>query len=391
MSRYLKLVIVWLAFGVGLGVVVLVISSAVLGPPPIGPDHPHDQLQRVLRYGGVGWFSFGLAVAAMSMALQSTRFFVKSVEWFTKGVNGAMFIVILGSILLLFFDIVPGFNVLRPVEFLNAIFGPSLENMGNAVGHLGLPRMFQEVRIAPVFMVLALVFVRNGMTWGLNELGGGETASGGQALPDPRRRQRRDRDEAREERAKAATRRVAVASYVEAKALLAGTQMDLTFLALDIIASTKIKQGEDAYVVEQSFSDYRKLVERMLLRHDAYKQTWTPDGQMAAFMSPQSAVACGRDILLALPEFNENQSQIAGDFKLRVGANSGIVSSDEEVPLEEMSDFTIDVAGHMQKYADPDSIWISEAVFESLTDSTDFTPNGEEVDGRAVYVWKRDS
>ena len=70
-------------------------------------------------------------------------------------------------------------------------------------------------------------------------------------MPTPRRKQLREKDDAREERAKSATRRVAVASYVEAKALLAGTQMDLSFLALDIIASTKIKQGEDAYVEEE--------------------------------------------------------------------------------------------------------------------------------------------
>src|SRR5690606_36033738 len=101
-------------------------------------------------------------------------------------------------------------------------------------------------------------------------------------------------------RARTVTRKVAVESYSEARALLAATEEELTFLALDVVGSTGIKQGEDPYIIEQAFADYRKLVERMLRRHGAYKQTWTPDGQMAAFRSAQAAVDCGRDILQAL-------------------------------------------------------------------------------------------
>ena len=110
---------------------------------------------------------------------------------------------------------------------------------------------------------------------------------------------------------------------------------------------------------------------------------------MAAFRSTQSAIDCGRDILLALPDFNENVSKVRQGFRLRAGANKGVVSADDEIPMEQMSDFTIDVAGHMQKYADRDSIWVAEEVYQDLADWSGFASNGREVDQRTVYVWKR--
>ena len=51
--------------------------------------------------------------------------------------------------------------------------------------------------------------------------------------------------------------------------------------------------------------------------------------------------------------------------------------------------FEIDVAGHMQKYADEDGFWITEATYEQLADRSGFEANGQEVDGRTVYAWNR--
>jgi hypothetical protein len=42
---------------------------------------------------------------------------------------------------------------------------------------------------------------------------------------------------------------------------------------------------------------------------------------------------------------------IKTDFSVRCGVNAGFVYFDETTPLE--ADRVIDVAGHMQKYADP--------------------------------------
>lgn len=195
-----------------------------------------------------------------------------------------------------------------------------------------------------------------------------------------------DRSETESQR-KAASRQVALKTYSEAKTILESTKMDLTFLSLDVVDSTGMKEGEDSYVIEQTFTDYRKLVEKNLNRHNAYKATWTPDGQMAAFRTAEEAVECGQSILNSIHDFNENTSNMSDPFRIRMGANTGEVSTDDSTPMENISDHSIDVAGHMQKYAEADSIWISGETYNQLKNKDGFSKLNERVDDRIVYEW----
>jgi len=47
----------------------------------------------------------------------------------------------------------------------------------------------------------------------------------------------------------------------------------------------------------------------------------------------------------------------------------------------------IDVAGHLQKVAKPDSIAISQTCIEPLQQRDGFNNAGREVDGFAIYEW----
>jgi hypothetical protein len=62
---------------------------------------------------------------------------------------------------------------------------------------------------------------------------------------------------------------------------------------------------------------------------------------------------------------------------------------DESLPLEEMSDHVIDVAGHMQKYAAPNSIYISKNIIKPLEETSQFVPISKVVDGYEVYMFER--
>lgn len=46
-----------------------------------------------------------------------------------------------------------------------------------------------------------------------------------------------------------------------------------------------------------------------------------------------------------------------------------------------------DVAGHMQKYAAPNTIAISRTIVEPLTDVAGFSPTENVVDGYEVFAW----
>ena len=266
MRRYVRLVMVWLSFGLAFGAALLVFTARLLLPEG---EHDWTHLRDLLAYGGLVWLVFALAAAMATYKYQRSRSHLQIVGWFTQGINTVLLVVILASIGRIFFDLVPGFDALGAVGLLDRPFGAPWDVLADAGSHAGMPSSVAGVMTAPVLSVVALVLIRNGVTWGLNEVRPDRGQASGTG-PRPRRQQRRTLAE-RESKAHAASRKVAVASYTEAKALLASTQMELTFLALDVVGSTDMKKGEDPFVVEQSFADYRKLVERMLRRHAAYK------------------------------------------------------------------------------------------------------------------------
>ncbi len=52
------------------------------------------------------------------------------------------------------------------------------------------------------------------------------------------------------------------------------------------------------------------------------------------------------------------------------------------------ADRSIDIAGHMQKYAEADTIFIGKHVIEEMRTSSDFQPVERQVDGCDVYAWR---
>ena len=76
---------------------------------------------------------------------------------------------------------------------------------------------------------------------------------------------------------------------------------------------------------------------------------------------------------------------------VRCGINAGSVHYEKSQRMEEMSDRVIDVAGHMQKYAAPDSIYVPRDVLEKSTAHEGFKPANATVDGYEVFTWKAPS
>ena len=386
MKRFIQLVAIWMALGFGLIVLLVGVFGRQLNLQAV--QQPAELKEAGLRIV-VAWTGFALIMGGMGVVLAKHRYYFKFLDRYGRLVNSALLIGIMICALKIGFEMAPGYANLAVAQKLQTVFGPlwSWTSVLLSVAHV--PARFGSIHSAPILVASLFVLGRAWVNWGVRENMRGVDAT---VLPQAGGRPgERVRDAEAQKRAQAAHRKVAVASYTEAKAMLEQTEMHLTFLSMDVVGSTKMKQGEDPYVIEQAFADYRVLVERNLRRHNAYKQTWTPDGQMAAFKEPQEALDCAKGILLALPEFNASVSKMKTPFQLRTGANCGVVSTDDATPMEKMSDFTIDVAGHMQKYADYDSCWMSEAVYEKLVDKTGVEPNGQEVDTRKVYVWRRDA
>ena len=180
-----------------------------------------------------------------------------------------------------------------------------------------------------------------------------------------------------------------IKEFIETKKKLDEMGRDLAFLAIDIVDSTGMKQGEEKAIIEHDFKEYKRFVERTFVTFGSIKSTWTPDGVMSCFTSVDAAVRAAREVINGLGEFNKNVKSMRRDFMVRCGVNSGFVYFDESVPLEEISDRVIDIAGHMQKNAQPNTVCVAKPTIEPLNDRIGFEPANRFVDGYEVYEWKK--
>lgn len=163
------------------------------------------------------------------------------------------------------------------------------------------------------------------------------------------------------------------------------------FLAMDVVNSTGMKQGEDPAIAARDFKQYKKHVMEALQSHGFLKLAWTPDGQMICFGSVEDAIKAGQSVLSGLTHFNKNIKAMKMDFKIRAGINAGRVLYDDETPMEEMSDRVIDIAGHMQKYAPANAIFINAEALGDMAAAFQFSPVEKIIDDCKVLVWQAPS
>jgi class 3 adenylate cyclase/tRNA A-37 threonylcarbamoyl transferase component Bud32 len=178
---------------------------------------------------------------------------------------------------------------------------------------------------------------------------------------------------------------------VETRKKLDSMSRELAFLSIDVVGSTDMKLGEDKAFVEHDFREYKKLVETAMENQGALKSAWTPDGVMICFGTVDDAIRAAREVLLELARFNREVKSVKTQFRVRCGINAGNVHYEKSQRMEEMSDRVIDVAGHMQKYAAADTIFIAQEVLDRGSESEGFRPTGQKVDGYEVAHWKAPS
>ncbi|MGE5325949.1 MAG: protein kinase domain-containing protein [Deltaproteobacteria bacterium] len=169
--------------------------------------------------------------------------------------------------------------------------------------------------------------------------------------------------------------------------LKAAKRKTCSFLAVDVAGSTQMKVNEREASIAATFQAYEEMVKKIFKQYGAWKEAWTPDGVMVCFLQADLAVAAGIRIIQRLKKFNENDNKLRTPFKVRCGVNEGEVQIFEDSKLEKIADRVIDVAGHMQKQARPDTLWLSTEVYDRLADKAGFRPAKEEVDGFKVYEW----
>jgi class 3 adenylate cyclase len=175
--------------------------------------------------------------------------------------------------------------------------------------------------------------------------------------------------------------------YAETKRKLDGMGRELAFLSIDVVGSTAMKETEDSATAQIDFAEYRKMVEAIFNANGVIKAAWTPDGVMACFSNIDTAVRAGQSVINSLERFNREVKLMKADFAVRCGVNSGFIYLDDATPLEQVSDRVIDIAGHMQKYAEPNTVAVAKTVIKPMGDLGGFVATNKVVDGLEVYSW----
>jgi class 3 adenylate cyclase len=168
---------------------------------------------------------------------------------------------------------------------------------------------------------------------------------------------------------------------------LYGHYRDGTFLSIDIVNSTKLKEGEDSLKVIQTFQAFHRYIAEHI--SGSLASVFSGDGVMCLYDAPQKAVDIAINILTGLKRFNKEQSSLRRYLDVRVGINTGTLLLDDVKDLGTIAERDIDIAGHLQKYSRPGELLISASTWEKIANKTDFKKRWQTIDDTVVYKYRR--
>lgn len=148
---------------------------------------------------------------------------------------------------------------------------------------------------------------------------------------------------------------------VELQDTLRSGEQSITFLSLDIVGSTRMKEQADPLAIEFTFNEYHSFVERLCKKYGGRIHSTAGDGIICAFDNPSSAFGAAKNIQAELIELNSLRNKIGKPIILRAGIHSGTVMAPDATDVTTVNfAHVIDVAAHIQKACPPGGIAVSE-------------------------------
>jgi adenylate cyclase len=163
----------------------------------------------------------------------------------------------------------------------------------------------------------------------------------------------------------------------------------LTFLDIDIVNSARVKEKEEEPDIYYTFAEYHKLLDRIAKEHNGKVFNRAGDGVIFQFQGKNQAdqaIRMAMKIRGSLVDFNKRENRLKTPIVVRMGINTGKVLIDGSMERGKVSSSTIDIAGHLQKEAEPGQILVSQETFSRLTDKSVCKEAGYlERDGIQIY------
>lgn len=159
-----------------------------------------------------------------------------------------------------------------------------------------------------------------------------------------------------------------------------------TFLSVDIVNSTKLKEGEDSLKVVRTFQAFHRYLNRRT--HEALASLFSGDGVMCLFERPQEAVDAAISILEGLKAFNREESSLSRYLSVRLGIHTGTLLLDNIKDLGRLTARDIDVAWHLQKHGRPGDLLVSRSTWEEIGNRGDFRRGWRRIARTRVYRYR---
>lgn len=184
-------------------------------------------------------------------------------------------------------------------------------------------------------------------------------------------------------------RRELLQQMVEIQAKLRSAEQRCTFVSVDIVGSTRMKEQADPLAVEYTFTEYHQYIERISRQYSGRIHSTAGDGVIAAFDDPCQAFAAARNMQSGLIELNTFRNKIGIPIALRIAIHTGVVAPTAGDITSVNFAHVIDVTAHLQKIAPPGGVAVSEATAAFLPGGFDSVgPESLETEGTAARVWQ---
>lgn len=149
---------------------------------------------------------------------------------------------------------------------------------------------------------------------------------------------------------------------VELQDRLRSGEQSITFLSVDIVGSTRMKERSDPLSIEFTFNEYHQFVERVTRKYGGRVHSTAGDGMTCAFDNPAQAFNAARNVQAGILELNTFRNKVGVPIVLRCGVHTGNVVTPQAGDIKSVNfAHVIDIAAHLQKTAPPGGIVVSDA------------------------------
>ena len=157
-------------------------------------------------------------------------------------------------------------------------------------------------------------------------------------------------------------------NYFQLQDSIKSEYREITFVDVDVVGSTTLKAGEPKEAVVYSFGQYNQILTNLIQKHCGEDFNHIGDERILMFKNPADAVKMGIELQNTLVGFNKDKTRnrLSRPFKIRIGINTGDCLIDSMLKSSNVAEHTLDIACHLQKYGEPDTVYISETTYSNL-------------------------